>query len=62
MAASPALTADAPPSLLRTVWQSVWPLLIGIALALVLHFGLPKVVNAYRVRIGSWRLGATPPG
>ncbi len=51
MAASPALTADAPPSLLRTVWQSVWPLLIGIAIALVLHFGLPKVVNAYRVRI-----------
>jgi len=39
------------PSPFQTVWQSVWPLLVGIGLALVLHFALPKVVNGYRVRI-----------
>ena len=39
------------PSLGWVLWHSLWPLLVGIGIALSLHFGLPKVLNAYWIGI-----------
>ncbi|MGE3317654.1 MAG: branched-chain amino acid ABC transporter permease [Planctomycetaceae bacterium] len=50
------------PSAAAAAWGSLWPLLVGIGIALAVHFTAPKLLNAYYARlvldVGIWMIMA----
>ena len=39
------------PSFGEALWQSIWPVLVGVAIAMALHFALPRIVSVFWIKI-----------